>query len=159
MSMPRTSRRQRGFLIIAGVFLVVVLAGLVVYLSTVSTTSQAASAADMNAARAYQAARAGMEWGAYQILRNPGGAFDTSCNSGTPTNLTFAGTLAPFTASVTCTRDNLTEGASTGGTAVKSYRIVSNGCNEPTGGGPSCPNAATVSSTYVEREVRLTIAN
>jgi MSHA biogenesis protein MshP len=157
MRLHRPRPRQRGFLIIAGVFLVVVLAGLVVYLSSISTTSQAASAADMNSARAYQAARAGIEWGAYQILRNAGGAFDTSCNSGTPTNLTLTGTLAPFTASVTCTRDNLTEGASTGGTAVKSYRVVSNGCNEPASG--ACPNAATVSSTYVERELRLTIAN
>ena len=155
---PRfTARRQRGFLIIAAVFLLVVLTGLVAYLMAVSTTSQAASAADFNSARAYQAARAGMEWGAYQILRDPGGGtFKATCESGTATkNLTFGSTLAAFTATVTCTSASLTEGAST----VKSYKIESNGCNEPTGAGPSCPNATTASSTYVEREVRLTIAN
>jgi len=152
MRRPGAVRRQRGFLIIAGVFLLVVLAGLVAYLMTSSTTSQAASAADLNSARAYQAARAGIEYGAYQVIQLPGGAFATTCNGGTATqNLT----LGAFTATVTCTSASITEGAST----VRSYRILSNGCNEPTGGGPSCPNAATTSATYVERELRLTIAN
>jgi len=150
-------RGQQGFLVIAAVFLVVVIAGLLVYLTTVSSSSQAASAADANSARAYQAARAGVEWGAYQILK--AGAFKTSCDSATDPlvpakfDLTFGSTLAPFTATVRCSSASLTEGA----TSVISYRIESNGCNEPTSG--SCPNAATVSSTYVEREVRLTIAN
>jgi MSHA biogenesis protein MshP len=139
--------RQRGFLVIAAVFLLVVLAGLVAYLTTLSTTSQAASAADFNAARAYQAARAGIEWGAYQVLRNTGGTFTTNCNGGTSTsNLT----IGSFTATVTCTASaSITEGAST----VRAYRIVSNGCNQPT-----CPSATT-SATYVERELALSITN
>lgn len=158
MRTMRPPRRERGFLIIAGVFLVVVLAGLAVYLSSVSTTSQAASAADLGSARAYQAARAGIEWGAFQILENSPGAYKTACDAATnpaaPTifNLTFGGTLAPFTASVRCSSASPTEGA----TPVTSYRIEVNGCNEPTGG--ACPNAATTSATYVERELRLTIA-
>jgi MSHA biogenesis protein MshP len=159
MRMSIARRGQQGFLIIAAVFLVIVLAGLVAYLTTVSTSSQAASAADINSARAYQAARAGVEWGAYQILHTPAGAFKTSCDAATNPlapakfDVTFGSTLASFTATVRCSSATLTEGATT----VISYRIESNGCNEPTGG--SCPNAATVSGTYVEREVRLTIAN
>lgn len=141
------SRRQCGFLVIAAVFLLVVLAGLVAYLTTVSTTSQAASAADFNAARAYQAARAGIEWGAYQVLRNSGGAFTTTCNGGTATQSL---TVGSFTASVTCTASaSLTEGAST----VRAYRIVSNGCNEAV-----CPTA-TSSATYVERELVINITS
>jgi MSHA biogenesis protein MshP len=163
MRTRHAARRQRGFLIIAAVFLVVVLAGLVAYLTSVSTTSQASSAADFNSARAYQAARAGIEWGAYQILINPGaGTYKTACDAAndplapTKFDLTFGSTLTAFTATVRCSSSAvLTEGAST----VKSYRIESNGCNEPTGGGPSCPNVATTSATYVERELRLTIAN
>jgi len=148
MKQPRSPGRQRGFLIIAAVFLLVVLAGLVAYLMTVSTTSQAASAADFNSARAYQAARAGAEWGAYQIRRNPGGAFSTNCSPGNSTSiLTFASTLSAYTATVTCTGVSLTEGAS----AVLSYRVVSNGCNQP-----SCPTVTT-SATYVEREVSLSL--
>ena len=157
MRMSIARRGQQGFLIIAAVFLVIVLAGLVAYLTSVSTSSQAASAADINSARAYQAARAGVEWGAYQILQ--AGAFKTTCNAATNPlapakfDVTFTSTLASFTATVRCSSASLAEGA----TPVTSYRIESNGCNEPTGG--SCPNAATVSGTYVEREVRLTIAN
>ena len=148
-------RRQRGFLVIAAVFLLVVLAGLVAYLSTVSTTSQAASAADQNSARAYQAARAGIEWGAFQLLRTAGG-FKTGCDGVTATatsNLTFPSTLAPFTATVTCTRVTLTEGAA----SVNAYRLVSNACNVPTGGS-ACPNAASTAGTYVERELSLSLA-
>lgn len=147
---------QRGFLIIAAVFLVVVLGGLAVYLAAVSRTSQAASAADLQAARAYQAARAGIEWAAYQILRDPaGGTFKPACDGGSATrSLTFSSTLADFAATVTCTSTgaSLTED----GTPVVSYKIESNGCNVPTGGG-ACPNAAALSATYVERELRLTL--
>jgi MSHA biogenesis protein MshP len=146
------SRSQRGFLVIAAVFLIVVLAALVGYLMTVSTTSQAASAADFNSARAYQAARSGLEWGAFRILQGTGGAgaFETQCASGsaTPRNLTFAGALSGFTATVSCTGGSLTEGATT----VTAYRIVSVGCNEAT-----CPNTATTSATYVERQVTLSL--
>ena len=154
MNHPRAPRRQRGFLIIAAVFLLVVLAGLVAYLLTVSTTSQAASAADFNSARAYQAARAGAEWGVYQILRNPvGGTYKPACDGGAANkNLTFGSTLGAYTATVACTSVSLTEGAGT----VRAYRIVSNACNVPTGGG-ACPNAAATTTTYVEREVGLSI--
>jgi MSHA biogenesis protein MshP len=139
-------RRQRGFLIIAGVFLLVVLAGLVAYLTTVSTTSQAASAADSNSARAYQAARAGIEWGAYQILRVP--AFATACN-GAPQTTTLD--LGAFKATVTCTASAaITEGASS---TIRAYRIVSNGCNAA-----ACPGAS-MSATYAERELALSITN
>jgi MSHA biogenesis protein MshP len=148
MRQIRRIRAQRGFLIIAGVFLVVVLAGLVVYMSTVSTTSQAASAADLNSARAYQAARAGAEWGVFRVLQGPGGAgtFETQCAAGTATsrNLTVG---SSYTATVGCTGASLSEG----GVTVTTYQITSTGCNLPT-----CPTATT-SSTYVERQVSLTL--
>ena len=151
---PRV-KKQRGFLVIAAVFLIVVLAGLVAYLGTVSTTSQAASAADLNSARALQAARAGAEWGMYDLLR-AGTAFRTSCDGGgasATSNRNFGSTLSAFTVTVTCTRVTLTEGSG----SVKSYRLVSNACNEPVSG--ACPNATTASSTYVERQVSVALAN
>ena len=140
------ARRQSGFLIIAAVFLLVVLAGLVAYLTTVSTTSQAASAADANSARAYQAARSGIEWGAYQVLRVP--AFVTACN-GAPQITTLS--VGSFNATVTCTASAaITEGTSS---TNRVYRIVSNGCNQPT-----CPTV-TSSATYAERELSVSITN
>ena len=154
MRQLRNPRSEHGFLIIAAVFLLVVLAGLVAYLMTVSTTSQAASAADFNSARAYQAARAGVEWGAYRILRGAGGAgtFETQCATGsaTPRDLSFGTAISGFTATVTCTSAGLTEG---NGVTVTAYRIVSTGCNQPT-----CPTS-TSSSTYVERQVSLSLTN
>ena len=157
----RIARGQRGFLIIAAVFLLVVLAGLVAYLMTVSTTSQAASAADFNSARAYQAARAGVEWALYLIDRQPNGpagSMETDCKPG-PTTKTLAlgSTLAAFTVTVTCSSASFTEGALTGATAVRIYSIVSNACNEPIGG--PCPNAAPTTTTYVERQVSITLSN
>ncbi|MEO8143247.1 MAG: hypothetical protein ABI654_03450 [Betaproteobacteria bacterium] len=141
--------RQRGFLVIAAVFLLVVLAGLVAYLTTVSTTSQAASAADFNSARAYQAARAGIEWGAFHVIR--AGSFKATCDTGpgfTATNtLTFGSNLSGFAATVTCTSAGLSEG----GSSIRAYSIVSNACNEA-----ACPTVTTA-GTYVERQLSLTL--
>lgn len=160
MNPARAPRRQQGFLIIAAVFLLVVLAGLVAYLTSVSTTSQAASAADLNSARAYQAARTGAEWASYLLLETAGGAgsLKTDCEPGPTTKSLVPGsTLAGFTVSVTCSSTTYTEGALTGPTAVRVYSIVSNACNEPDAG--ACPNNTTTSATYVDRQVILTITN
>src|SRR5690349_19607372 len=61
-------RPQKGFALMAALFIVVTLAAIGVYLLTVSTGQVAAAAQDEQAARAYQAARTGVEWGAYQVL-------------------------------------------------------------------------------------------
>lgn len=160
MNHCRARNRQQGFLIIAAVFLLVVLAGLVAYLTTVSTTSQAASAADLNSSRAYQAARAGTEWASYLLLRTAGGAgtLKSDCEPGPTTKTLVPGaTLGTFTVTVTCSSTTYTEGASTGPTAVRVYSIVANACNEPDAG--ACPNNATTASTYVDREVILTLTS
>jgi MSHA biogenesis protein MshP len=152
----RAPKRQEGFLIIAGVFLLVVLLGLATYLTNISNTAQIASLADLNAARAYRAARAGAEWAIYLVLQPSGGAgsLKTACEAGSVTkNLTFGSTLSSFTATVTCSTSNLTEG----GSSVTAYKIVSNACNQPTAG--ACPNAATISSPYIERQVTISITN
>jgi MSHA biogenesis protein MshP len=154
-------RGQRGFLVIAGIFLVVVLAGLLAYLGSVSNTTQTASVADLNSARAYQAARAGAEWAMYSMLQGPAtaGTFRNSCESSSSASpakksLTFGSTLASFTATVTCYTSTFTEGGASG---VIVYSIVSNACNLPSGG--NCPNAAATSSLYVEREISVSITN
>lgn len=140
------SRVQSGFALVTGIFLVVVLAALGAFMLFVSGLMTSAGTLDVQGSRAYQAARAGIEFGAYQILRDPGGAFTTTCNGGTATsNLT----VGSFIASVTCTSSvGLTEG----GSPVTAYRIVSNGCNAA-----ACPGA--VSATYVERELALSITS
>jgi len=55
--------RQRGFSVIAAIFLLVVLAALGAFMLTFSTVQQTTGTQDLQGARGYQAARSGVEWG------------------------------------------------------------------------------------------------
>ena len=118
---------QTGFTLAAAIFLVVVLAALGAFAVTVSGLNQGSSALDLQGSRAYQAARAGIEWGAYQVLQNTAGAFATTCNAATYAGSTsqslsgLGGTLSPFSVTVTCGSSSYPEGAGT----VVVYQIVS----------------------------------
>jgi MSHA biogenesis protein MshP len=155
--MNAARRRQQGFLLMAAVFLVVVVGAFIGYLATQSNVQEVTSTDDLQSARALQAARAGLEWGAYTILQNQADAFVTGCQAGTSTKTLdasngFGGTtLAPFTTTLTCTGASLSEGSAT----VRVYRLVSNACNLPNAG--ACPNASTTSAVYVDRELAATI--
>lgn len=61
---------QKGFTIVQAVFVLVVLGMLGAYMVTMNTVQQATSTQTLMQARAYQAARAGIEWGIYQIVEN-----------------------------------------------------------------------------------------
>jgi MSHA biogenesis protein MshP len=136
-------RRQPGFALMLAIFLIVTLAAVGMYLITTSTAQVAASAQDENAVRAYQAARSGLEVGAYQILRN------ATCTPNQTITFT-AQELTGFIAQVTCTQLSETESGST----VTVYTLVSLGCNAS----PCTPSPALPASpTYVEREVQITI--
>jgi MSHA biogenesis protein MshP len=108
----RTRNRQAGFSIISAVFLLVVLAALGAFMLTFSASQQATSAQDIQGSRAYQAARAGIEWGLYQVMvvnnantqKCPGGVA-----SSTTTLPSLAADLAPFTVKVTCDTNQFTE--------------------------------------------------
>jgi MSHA biogenesis protein MshP len=143
MRRARRPRSARGFLIVAAVFLLVVLAGIVAYMMTVSSTSQSASAADFNSARAYQAARAGLEVAAFQVLRS------STCTA--TQNIAFTANLSGYTATVTCASSALSEG----GVTVTTYNLVSNGCNEPVSS--ACPNSTTTGAGYAARQLSLTL--
>jgi MSHA biogenesis protein MshP len=147
MSRSAHPKRQTGFLLMAAVFLVVVVGAFVGYLATQSNVQQMTSTSDLNSARAIQAARAGIEWAAYQALRN------ASCAG---TTLTFSGTsLAAFTSTVSCSSSTYTEGSST----ITVYQVTSTACNVTNGGAPFCPNSsAAPPSIYVERQLTLTMA-
>lgn len=67
-----TPHAQQGFAITTAIFLLVVLAALGTAMLTFSSAQHAGAAMDVQGARAYQAARAGIEWGAYQMLRGSG---------------------------------------------------------------------------------------
>jgi len=144
----RTRKTSRGFSLIAAIFLLVVIAALGAFVVTISTTQQQTSALDVNGSRAYQAARAGIEWGIYQILRGAGATGTLSCSAAGTANAvpmpSAAATFAGFTVSVTCSSRTATEAS---GGVITSYQLVS---TATAGGAPADPN-------YVERRITVQV--
>ena len=141
-------RRQQGFGAIAAVVVLVILALLSAAIVSVSTTQQITAAQDVEAARAWQAARAGNEWGLYQALQNGTCATASTLDLRNPTG---------FYVTVRCTAypqallPVYNEGESVPGTPkqVRVYRLEAIAC--PVAGG--CPAAAASAAApgYVER--------
>lgn len=112
MPAPNGARRQSGFSIVSAIFLLVVLSLLGTLMLTFSTVQHSTSAQDIQGSRAYHAARAGIEWGLFQLLRT-GTQVAPGCNpnaAGVPqfaagTGAALGGTLATFNVTVTCAAD------------------------------------------------------
>ena len=103
------NRSQGGFALVSAIFILVILAGLGAAMVTFSGAQQTTVVMDIQSARAYQAARAGIEWGAYRALRVP--AF--TC-AGSPFTLSFSGAnLIGFTTQVRCTATSHVEDGNT----------------------------------------------
>jgi MSHA biogenesis protein MshP len=132
---------QRGFTLVSAVFLIVVLASLSAYLVNLRLYQEASGTLDTLGTRAYAAARSGVEWAAYNSLRNSTCAASTS--------LALAGTLSGFTVTVTCNTAGPYDEA---GAAVNVDTIVATACNSAT-----CP-PATPSPNYVERQITVMVS-
>lgn len=132
---PQSS--ERGFSLVSAIFLLVVIAALGTFAVTLSTSQQQSAALDVLGSRAYQAARAGIEWGAYQVLVNS--ACPNQALAGLPN------TLSGFTVNVACTPYPVYNEA---GNAVNMYQLSSTAFQ----GTPNTPN-------YVERNLTASIAN
>ena len=155
--------RQTGFSIIAAIFLLVVLALLAAFIASVTGMQQSSGQLDVLGARAYQSARAGMEWSAWQVL-DPNNTLNAgSCSPivmptcpASPQNLpALAGSLSGFTVTVTCAQ---TADTTEGNRNVRVFQIVATACNQPSAG--SCPNVPPPVPTngYVERQVQASLA-
>lgn len=129
-------RKFRGFAAIVAVFILVVLGGLGAVLVTVFSGQQRSAAFDALGTQAYQAARTGVELGAYQAITGGG------CGS-VPASFT----VGTFTVSLECSASSHTEG----GEERNVFQITATACNRA-----ACPaNADGV--TYVERQIRTTL--
>ncbi|OHC69145.1 MAG: hypothetical protein A2045_08580, partial [Rhodocyclales bacterium GWA2_65_20] len=139
----------------------VILAVLAAAIVSVGSTQQITSAQDVMSARAWQAARAGNEWGLYEVLQTTGVWYEGAANDPCPaTGALGHGTAVSTTLDlevdtgfhVTVTGDcwRYNEGESAPGTAqtVRIYRIAAVACSAAT-----CPasGAAVASPGYVER--------
>ena len=134
-------RAQRGFGIVTAVFLLVVLATLGAALLTVFNTSQASSALDVQGERAYQAARAGLEWGLFNYLIN-----NATCPATTSFMMPATSVLAPFAVTVSCTVAPATPGG------IVERQLKATACNVPTSAN-ACPNFSN-HPDYVQRTVQ-----
>ena len=137
---PRT---DRGFSLISAIFLLVVVAVLAGYIATLSTAQHTSAALDFQGTRAYQAAHAGVQWGAFHALRN------NSCIGGAGTSIALTGMLAGFVVTVVCEEFGYTEG----GAARTVRRITATGCSPSNAG--NCPG--TAGNYYVERQIQATL--
>jgi MSHA biogenesis protein MshP len=145
---------QKGFSLVAAIFLLVVLALLGALIASVTGMQQASGQLDLLGVRAYHSARAGLEWGASQVL-DPGNTLNPgSCAAiNMPTcpvvpAPALGGSLSGFTVSVTCTQ---TADTTEGNRNVRVFQIVSSACNQPSAG--VCPSSGP-STGYVSRELQ-----
>jgi MSHA biogenesis protein MshP len=134
----RARRRSAGVGLVTAIFLLVVLAGLGVAIVTLFTAQQQSSALDVQGARAYQAARAGAEWGLFQQMRK------NSCLPSTSFALPQASALAGFAVTVTC--------RPVGSGAVTRWVIDSTACNPPA---PDLTCKPSNNPDYVQRHVEV----
>lgn len=142
--------RQGGFSIIAAIFILVVLAGLGAFMVSTANTQQLTIAFDVQNSRAAQAARAGIEWGVYQVVRVPSapGNFTEACNAATYATPSAERVLAnlpgleAFRVEVVCGRAQYTEDEG----PYSVYQIVATACNAA-----DCP-AAAPGIGYVEHQ-------
>lgn len=140
MNSQKKQLGQYGFLLPAAIFILVILAGLGAYAINLSVTSNAMAMQDVQSARAYQMARTGIEWAAYQVMA-PGTADLGNCPAN-PSNLTIDG----FQVRVRCTRsaDYLEQG---GNHIIAVYAIES-----------TATFGTARAQNYIERQMQVTLS-
>jgi MSHA biogenesis protein MshP len=153
-----------GFAFIAALFLLVVLGAFIAFVITISMNAQTSGALAVQGARAYEAARGGVEWATYQILdprtaingviTTPPDCFGSPVTGSNPPQFTstpaLPGDLSQFSLTVTCTRyplfaasPNYYEEATR---RVAVYDVIATA----TQGTPGAPD-------YVERQIQVRI--
>ncbi|RJX31596.1 MAG: hypothetical protein C4516_06500 [Oxalobacter sp.] len=124
-------KTQRAFALPTAIFLLVVLAALGAFMLVISSVQHTTSAQDVQGTRAYQAARAGVEWGVYQIMKPENDNYNKTAGftapyacagamAGSPL-AALGNTLTGFSVAVSCTNGVDTEGGDT----IRIYRITS----------------------------------
>lgn len=149
----RTLRRQAGVGLVTAIFLLVVLAGLGAAAVTLYSAQEASSSIDMEGAKAYQAARAGIEWGLYEQLRQ------NRCAARTSFGFPDTTVLASFRVTVSCQAiDGLADEEGAAVAQTRRWRIGAVACNQPVQG--ECTAQATTTNTspdYVQRRLEVEI--
>jgi MSHA biogenesis protein MshP len=117
-------RRASGFGLVAALFLIIVVTLLVITMARLSTVQHGSTSLAIQQARAYQAARSGLEWGITQAFNN------RNCATGSPA---LAGSLSEFTVAVTCSSSGYTNEQ---GIAITIFRFTATAQNGNPGARP-----------------------
>jgi MSHA biogenesis protein MshP len=145
---------QAGFAMASALFILVVLAALGTALASISQRQQMGAANDIDSARALQAARAGLEWGSFQVMRLPDPpAAAPACFA--DTTLQPGGGLGSFSVTVHCQRTPSTGTVSDGDQSLAFFELTATACNLPAAG--RCPGNTPAPITYVERQFSRTL--
>lgn len=111
---------QRGFSLVAAMFVMIVVALVIAGMVQLSVNQHGTSSLSIQQARAYQAARAGLEWGIHQ----------GSCATSTSSNLSLAGSsLAEFDGVLVECRPEHPGGYLEDGEAVHIFRVTATAQN------------------------------
>lgn len=130
-----TLSAQRGMAIISAIFILVVLAAIGAFAVQMSTMQHFGSAQDVQSVRAYQAARAGIEWALFKIENSS----PKVCPAAS-TNMTLSGdSFTGLTVTVSC---NIQDSVA---------HVISTACNQPVAG--ACPNTTGFTNMYIERQL------
>jgi MSHA biogenesis protein MshP len=96
-------KQERGFALVAAIFIVVILAMLGIMMVTIGGMERATSTTAVQGTRAYYAARSGIEWGVFGALNNTVPTCGALPSTPTTNTLNLAVTgLNGFTVSVVC---------------------------------------------------------
>jgi MSHA biogenesis protein MshP len=155
---PRAVSSQRGFSIVSAIFLLVILAGLSAVMLNFGAVQHTTSQQDVQGSRAYQAARIGIEWGAYRVMNpentNPAivphtTQFDCPVAPAAPQVATLSnlgGVLSGFVVSVACSKsaNDYVEGSN----VVRIFTITATA---------TMASGPVGDASYVERQLTATI--
>jgi MSHA biogenesis protein MshP len=140
-----TPRSQRGFTLMAAIFIIVILATIMGYMVSLSGTQRATSVLALQGTRAYEGARSGIEWGIQQVFTTPGTMCSSAELGSTPTSFPLSGPgLTGFRVTVNCNYTTHTEKSTT----VSVYHLVAL-AEFDTFGSPD----------YVSRQLEATVSN
>lgn len=116
------TKGQRGVSLVAAIFLLLLMAGLAAFMANILSVTHVNLAADIGGSRAYQAARAGVEWSMFQLDPN-------AQSSGLPTCASASGTINTIpdhTVVVSCTEyPSSSTVYQEGSKQIRIFRIVS----------------------------------
>lgn len=156
-------RVQRGFGAIAAIVILVILASLAAAIVSVGTSQHLTSAQDVMSAKAWQAARAGNEWGLYKALRGDTwtATAGETCNTASRTAQMDLRADSGFNVSVYCDSWLYNEGEDPGppvaNRTVRIYRIRSVAC--PAASCPASDASSVAGVGYIERTRVVVAAN